>query len=150
MQYFMQRSNSNLIFKFRNGLQRNSCLQFTSPNQVLTHAARAAAKQLNKAPLVAARGARRALVRATLQQLTKDLRTCYLVKPARLHFARTARALTGRYMTHVCERGDLSEFLVARTCASCWLIDNVLPCAYCPSRVHCLTLPDPPFDANRF
>ena len=38
-----------------------------SPNQVLTHAARAAAKQLNKvpfqAPLVAARGARRALVR---------------------------------------------------------------------------------------
>ena len=43
-----------------------------------------------------------------------------IVKPARLHFARTARALTGRYM---CERGDLSEFLAARTCASCWL-DN--------------------------
>ena len=41
-----------------------------------------------------------------------------IVKPARLHFARTARALTGRYM---CERGDLSEFLAARTCASCWL-----------------------------
>ena len=40
------------------------------------------------------------------------------VKPARLHFARTARALTGRYM---CERGDLSEFLAARTCASYWL-----------------------------
>ena len=36
-----------------------------SPNQVLTHAARAAAKQLNKvpfqAPLVAARGAREGL-----------------------------------------------------------------------------------------
>ena len=37
-----------------------------SPNQVLTHAARAAAKQLNKAPLVAARGARRALVTVKL------------------------------------------------------------------------------------
>ena len=36
-----------------------------------------------------------------------------IVKPARLHFARTARALTGRYI-HVCERGDLSEFLAAR------------------------------------
>ena len=34
---------------------------FASPNQVLTHAARAAAKQLNKAPLVAARGAREGL-----------------------------------------------------------------------------------------
>ena len=37
----------------------------SSPNQVLTHAARAAAKQLNKvpfqAPLVAARGAREGL-----------------------------------------------------------------------------------------
>ena len=33
----------------------------TSPNQVLTHAARAAAKQLNKPPLVAARGAREGL-----------------------------------------------------------------------------------------
>ena len=32
-----------------------------SPNQVLTHAARAAAKQLNKPPLVAARGAREGL-----------------------------------------------------------------------------------------
>ena len=32
-----------------------------SPNQVLTHAARAAAKQLNKAPLVAARGAHEGL-----------------------------------------------------------------------------------------
>ena len=39
-----------------------------SPNQVLTHAARAAAKQLNKVPF-------------------------QVVKPARLHFARTARAL---------------------------------------------------------
>ena len=37
-----------------------------SHNQVLMHAARAAAKQLNfQAPLVAARGARRALVRVT-------------------------------------------------------------------------------------
>ena len=33
----------------------------SSPNQVLTHAARAAAKQLNKPPLVAARGAREGL-----------------------------------------------------------------------------------------
>ena len=32
-----------------------------SPNQVLTHAARAAASQLNQAPLVAARGAREGL-----------------------------------------------------------------------------------------
>ena len=32
-----------------------------------------------------------------------------LVKPARLHFARTARALTGRYI--LCERGVLSEFV---------------------------------------
>ena len=46
-----------------------------------------------------------------------------LVKPGRLHFARTARALTGRYM---CERGDLSEFLAARTCASCWF-DKTTP-----------------------
>ena len=37
------------------------------PNQVLTHAARAAAKQLNKAPLVGARRARRALVRALVK-----------------------------------------------------------------------------------
>ena len=39
--------------------------------------------------------------------------TPHLVKPARLHFACT-------------ERGDLSEFLAARTCASCWL-DNPTP-----------------------
>ena len=32
-----------------------------SPNQVLTHAARAAAKQLKQAPLVAERGAREGL-----------------------------------------------------------------------------------------
>ena len=35
----------------------------------------------------------------------------YVVKPARLHFARTARALTA--YGSVCERGDLSEFLAA-------------------------------------
>ena len=42
-----------------------------SPNQVLTHAARAAAKQLNKLSATSggrARRARRALVRATLRQ----------------------------------------------------------------------------------
>ena len=38
-----------------------SAYEGLSPNQVLTHAARAAAKQLNKAPLVAARGAREGL-----------------------------------------------------------------------------------------
>ena len=38
-----------------------------------------------------------------------------IVKPARLHFARTA--------LHVCERGVLSEFRAARTCASYWF-DN--------------------------
>ena len=54
-----------------------------SPNQVLTHAARAAAKQLNKPPfqppLVAARGAaraRRALVRATWTTSTQFNFTC--------------------------------------------------------------------------
>ena len=36
-----------------------------------------------------------------------------LVKPARLHFARTARALTGRYI-NMCERGVVSEFSAAR------------------------------------
>ena len=36
-------------------------------------------------------------------------------KPARLHFARTARALRD-----VCERGVLTEFRAARTCASYW------------------------------
>ena len=41
------------------------------------------------------------------------------VKPARLRFARTARAL----------RGDLSEFLAARTCASYWF--DKRPYAYC-------------------
>ena len=47
-----------------------------------------------------------------------------VVKPARLHFARTARALRDAMcVSYVCERGDLSEFLAARTCASCWL-DN--------------------------
>ena len=48
------------------------------------------------------------------------------VKPARLHFARTARALrdaTYMYATYVCERGVLSEFRAARTCASYWF-DN--------------------------
>ena len=40
-----------------------------------------------------------------------------LVKPAKLHFARAARALTGRYM---CERGVLSEYPVARARASYW------------------------------
>ena len=43
-----------------------------------------------------------------------------IVKPARLHFARTARALRD---AHVCERGALSEFRAARTCASYWF-DN--------------------------
>ena len=38
----------------------------------------------------------------------------WLFKPARLR-------------ARECERGDLSEFLAARTCASCWL-DNCLAC----------------------
>ena len=41
------------------------------------------------------------------------------VKPARLHFARTARALTGRYI-HVCEQGVLSECPAACARASYW------------------------------
>ena len=41
-----------------------------SPNQVLTHAARAAAKQLKRPPLVAARGAREGL---WLEQLSSLL-----------------------------------------------------------------------------
>ena len=45
-----------------------------------------------------------------------------LVKPARLHFARTARAL--RDATY--ERGVLSEFRAARTCASYWF-DKAAP-----------------------
>ena len=45
-----------------------------------------------------------------------------LVKPARLHFARTARALRDA----TCERGVLSEFRAARTCASYWF-DNMVP-----------------------
>ena len=45
--------------------------------------------------------------------------TARFVKPARLHFARTARAL--RYATYI--RGVLSEFRAARTCASYWF-DN--------------------------
>ena len=47
-----------------------------SPNQVLTHAARAAAKQLNKPLYGRARRARRALVRA----LTGDARLEFLRK----------------------------------------------------------------------
>ena len=39
-----------------------------------------------------------------------------VVKPARLHFA-FSLALRAPLR----ERGDLSEFLAARTCASCWL-----------------------------
>ena len=79
-----------------------------------------------------------------------------IVKPARLHFARTARALARRCLAcraqrgplgvlpkakrprgrnvrqarpygTLHERGDLSEFLAARTCASCWL-DNIAQC----------------------
>ena len=42
------------------------------------------------------------------------------VKPARLHFARAARALAGRYTRDVCERGVLSEYPAARARASYW------------------------------
>ena len=48
------------------------------------------------------------------------LTRCLLVKPARLHFARAARALAGRY-----ERGVLSEYPAARARASYWF-DKVL------------------------
>ena len=37
------------------------------------------------------------------------LAACLLVKPARLHFARTARALSGRYMCDVSEATCVSE-----------------------------------------
>ena len=43
----------------------------------------------------------------------------------------------------VCERGDLSEFLAARTCASCWLDKGG------KRQIACLTLPDPPFNSTR-
>ena len=50
---------------------------------------------------------------------------CQASKTAfRSHCARpygTLQVHTGRYIRDVCERGDLSEFLAARTCASCWL-----------------------------
>ena len=52
--------------KAKGGSRRNS------PNQVLTHAARAAAKQLNKPLCGRARRARRALVRATQEQGNGD------------------------------------------------------------------------------
>ena len=55
-----------------------------------------------------------------------------VVKPARLHFARTARALTGRY---VCERGVLSEFPAARARACYWfdkLCGRSLPMLWSP------------------
>ena len=66
-------------------------------------------------------GAREAMMvgcKPTTPYQTLPVVRSFVVKPARLHFARTARALTGRYM---CERGDLSEFLAARTCTSCWI-----------------------------
>ena len=78
--------------EFQNNLIRAS----PSPNQVLTHAARAAARSPRAAR------AKGCLVPPGSTRI---------VKPARLHFARTARSLTGRYM---CERGDLSEFLVVK------------------------------------
>ena len=60
------------------------------------------------------------LVFSSLSSIRLGLSPKGLVKrkrpTARLHFARTARALTGRY---------LSEFLAARTCASCWLDKSI-------------------------
>ena len=62
----MLRATGHARMVTRRPRQLSSCQTLPdSPNQVLTHAARAAAKQLNKvpfqAPLVAARGAREGL-----------------------------------------------------------------------------------------
>ena len=63
---------------------------------------------------------------------TLEMAENLVVKPARLHFARTARAL--REATYeACERGDLSEFLAARTCASYWF-DKAAPSALAAAR----------------
>ena len=43
----------------------------------------------------------------------------------------------GTLHTRVCERGDLSEFLAARTCASCWLDKHNYNCNYNCKTVHC-------------
>ena len=82
----------------------------SSPNQVLTHAARAAAKVAFQPPLVAARGAREGLWLEQIYQHCQASKTAF-----RSHCARP----TVRYI--LCERGVLSEFRAARICASYWL-----------------------------
>ena len=135
----------------------------TSPNQVLTHAARAAALVRARLPWsgqghnvrqVQSRGGNCQASKTAFRLSDPPFEANRSESPRfknrgrvraayNMNISLALRAPLRDATYEVCERGDLSEFLAARTCASCWVDKGG------KRQIACLTSPDPPFNSTR-